>query len=259
MQATKVLKKVVRYGSIFALTLLAACSGKDAGSNNPASGAAADASAVVASEPVHALVTVPANAAPPADFNDRFTALRQAPGALKVLVLQAQPSEEPAGFQTLAIVDFKDEPSLNQWMAQTQTDTAFKVRRADVLTQDTSESADATSSTSFYVVNHYEALVTPQEYRTYTEKYIVPNMANQKSTGAMLAYTMYIEREPEGVKPLTVLVKQYVSPEEHLRAEEAKENYKRDVLLKQPEWKQINDTKSTIRNDLTETLARPVS
>jgi hypothetical protein len=93
----------------------------------------------------------------------------------------------------------------------------------------------------------------------FAEKYVAPNMAYQRSSGAMLAYTMYIEREPEGVKPMVVLVKQYVSPSERVRSEAAKVTYKRDVLLKQPEWKQLNDARDSYRVDLTHTVARPLT
>jgi hypothetical protein len=260
MRMTNILSDALKCSSILACTLLVACSPKRPDTSEPVADSAPPAATAV-TEPVHALITVPVDATAPSDYSGRMAALRQAPGVLNVLVLQAQPAPERSGFQSLAIADFEDEASLEQWMSgeAAKSDPALQVRRADVLAHDASQGAGKASASSFYVVNHYEALVTPADYKVYTEKYVVPNMAHQRSTGAMLAYTMYIEREPEGVKPKAVLVKQYVSAEEHVRAEQAKESYKRDVLLKQPEWKQINDTKSNVRNDLTETLALPVS
>ena len=47
---------------------------------------------------------------------------------------------------------------------------------------------------AFFAVNHYESQVTPAEYQTYADQYVVPNMAHQMSTGAMTSYTMYLER-----------------------------------------------------------------
>jgi hypothetical protein len=58
---------------------------------------------------------------------------------------------------------------------------------------------------------------------------------------------------------MVVLVKQYVSPSERVRSEAAKVTYKRDVLLKQPEWKQLNDARDSYRVDLTHTVARPLT
>lgn len=261
MRITSVCVDLLKAGSLLACSLLAACGQK---SETPAAAAplASEAApAAVASDPVFALLTVPVDSTPPADYDARIATLRQAPGVANVLELQAQPGTEPAGFQSLAVARFKDEGSLDAWLSGdgARSDAALKIRRADVLAHDAGEGAAAAATNSFYVINHYEALVSPADYEVYTQKYVVPNMAHQKSTGAMLGYTMYIEREPDSAKPMAVLVKQYVSPEEHTRAEEAKEAYKRDVLLKQTEWKRINDTKSGVRNDVTETLARPVS
>lgn len=253
---TSILNDITKCGSIFICALLAACSGGSVDAGKPSGGVAkSEPPAAVAGEPVHALVTVPVNAAMPADFGERMAATRQAPGALGVTVLTAQPGPEPAGFQSLAIVEFQDESSLQQWM-QTLADTGAKVRQADVLAHDAGDAATSSFGTSYFAVNHYGVLVSPSEYKTYTEKYIVPNMAHQRSTGALLAYTMYLERSPPDELPVAVLVKQYGSPEEQARGEAAKEIYKTDVLMKQPEWKQINDTKTTIRNDMTETFAR---
>ncbi|MGD9597375.1 MAG: hypothetical protein AB7G76_03275 [Steroidobacteraceae bacterium] len=256
MQIAGFLKEVTTGASILACTMLAACSGNNADAGRSSAAATNSAPPVVASvEPAHALVTVAASAPESKEFAERMVAARQAPGVLRVAVLSAQPGPEPTGFKSLAILDFKDESSLQQWM-QTLGDPCMQVRQADVLVHDASDSADSAAPSSYFAVNHYEALVTPAEYKSYTEKYIVPNMAHQKSTGALLAYTMYLERAPAGTNPTAVLVKQYGSPEAQARGEAAKEVYKEEVLLKQPEWKQINDTKKTIRNDLTETFAR---
>ena len=254
MQLAGVLKEVAKSGAVFACVLVAACSGK-AVDTEKSSTNTAPASTSAVSEPAHALVTVPAGTTMPADFGERMVAVRQFPGALGVTILNAQPGPGPAGFQSLAVVDFRDEASLQQWM-KTLADAGVQARQADILAHDASDSAAAASATSYYAVNHYEVLVTPAEYSDYTGKYIVPNMAHQKSTGALLAYTMYIERAAPGEHPKSVLVKQYGSPEEQARGEAAKEIYKKDVLMKQPEWKRINDTKTAIRNDLTETFAR---
>jgi hypothetical protein len=212
--------------------------------------------AAAAVEPVKVLITLPPGAAAPTDFAANVAALRAA-GA-DVLLLKAQPAAEPGGFESLAIVTFPSETEFDAWSSDGagKLGAAFKVRRADVLAHDGDPGTPA--PTSFYVVNHYESLITPEGYRDYTQKYVVPNMANQKSTGAMIAYTMYIERESEGVKPHAVLVKEYLSPAEQVRAESAKEKYKEEVLLKQAEWSEIHAKKATLRNDLTETFASAV-
>jgi hypothetical protein len=74
----------------------------------------------------------------------------------------------------------------------------------------------------------------------------------------MTGYAMYYEREPvPGIKGnRTVLVKQYVDEAAFGRADEIKKKDKVE-LLKDPEWKRINDTKENIRKDISGTLALP--
>jgi hypothetical protein len=245
--------------AVLACALVAACSPSTPETAKSLPAEAPQPAAVAAAEPVHAVITLPVAVTPSADFDARVAALRSVPGVANVLVLNAEPGQDGPGFAALAVVDFKDEASLNGWISGAGSDAALKVRRADVLVEDIGAGAADVVSSSSYVVNHYQSLVTPAEYKVFAEKYVAPNMAYQRSSGAMLAYTMYIEREPEGVKPMVVLVKQYVSPSERVRSEAAKVTYKRDVLLKQPEWKQLNDARDSYRVDLTHTVARPLT
>jgi hypothetical protein len=253
--------EMLKYCSVLACALAAAaCSPSAPEASKPAATANTEVPQIpfVANDPVHALITVPPGA--PADYQQRLAALHQAPGVANVLVLKAEPSKDGPAFEAIAVVAFEDEASLEDWMVGDGAKPgALKIKRADILAQDVAPDAHALASSSFYVVNHYEPLVTPADYKIYTQKYVVPNMAHQKSTGAMVAYTMYIEREPDGVKPKAVLFKQYRSPEDKVRGEAAKAEYKRDVLLKQPEWKQLDATRDTIRVDLTSTPSRPLS
>lgn len=245
--------------AVLACALVAACSQSTPETSKSPAAESPPPAAVVA-ETVHAVITLPVGATTPsADYNARMAALRSVPGVANVLVLNAEPGQDGPGFQALAVVDFKDEASLNGWIAGAGSDDALKVRRADVVIEDIGAGAADVVSSSSYVVNHYQPLVTSEQYKVYAEKYVVPNMTYQRSTGAMLAYTMYVEREPEGVKPMAVLVKQYVSSSDRVKSEEDKVTYKREVLMKQPEWKQLNDTRDSYRVDLTHTVARPLA
>lgn len=244
--------------AVLACALVAACSQSTPETAKSPAAEAPSAPAAPA-ETLHAVITLPVGATTPsADYEVRMGALRSVPGVVNVLELNAEPGQDGPGFQALAVVDFKDEASLNGWISGAGSDSGLKIRRADVVIEDIGAGAADVVSSSSYVVNHYQPLVTAEEYKVYAEKYVAPNMAYQRSTGAMLAYTMYLEREPEGVKPMAVLVKQYVSASERVKSEEAKVTYKREVLLKQPEWKQLNDARDSYRVDLTHTVAQPL-
>jgi hypothetical protein len=257
MNADVLIGKSSRSLAILACLLMSACGGgRPEATPTAAAEPAPQGSPEAAGGPVSVLVTLLRGAVAPADYVSNLASLRSS-GA-QVLLLAAKPGPKPSGFDSLAIVTFKGETDLDAWSkgAGANLGAALKIRRADVLAHDGNEGTP--SAGSFFAVNHYGAFVSPEAYRTYTRQYVVPNMANQKATGDMVAYTMYIEREPAGVTPMAVLVKEYLSPEAQVRAEAAKEQYKEDVLLKQPEWKRIHETKSTIRSDLTETFATAV-
>ena len=165
--------------------------------------------------------------------------------------------EGPEGFASLAVVTFPDGSAYDAWSkdAAAKLGKDLLLRRADLLVDARAKTADPKAA---YVVSHYEALVPADAYTGYTKAYISPNMDGQKAGGVMTGYAMYYEREPvPGVKGnRTILVKQYVDEAAFGKSEAIKEKNKLE-LLKNPEWKKINDTKETIRKDISGTLALP--
>lgn len=239
-------------GAMMSLMLVAGCSGgKDAADTK-----AEPASVETESGPAYALITQPVGKTAPADYVAQLSAAKKA-GAT-VLLLRSKPSVEgPEGFASLAVVTFPDGGAYDAWSkdAAAKLGKDLIVRRADMLVDARAKTADPKAA---YVVSHYEALVPADAYTGYTKAYISPNMDGQKAGGVMTGYAMYYEREPvPGVKGnRTILVKQYVDEAAFGRSEAIKEKNKLE-LLKNPEWKKINDTKETIRKDISGTLALP--
>lgn len=240
-------------GAMAGLMLVAGCSGgKDAGEEKASTATVEDESG-----PAYALITQPAGKAAPADYAQQLAAARKAGDISDVLLLKSKPSVEgPVGFASLAVVEFPSGAAFEKWSGEAKAKLGenLLVRRADLLVDDRAK-ADPKAA---YVVSHYEALVPAEDYAGYTRTYITPNMDGQKKGGVMTGYAMYYEREPvPGIKGnRTVLVKQYVDEAAFGRSEAIKEKDKIE-LLKNPEWKQINDTKETIRKDISGTLALP--
>ncbi|MBL0915808.1 MAG: hypothetical protein IBJ13_09925 [Sphingopyxis sp.] len=245
-------RNAVFTGAMMGLLLMAGCSGgKDTAEN-----ATEKASVEADTGPAYALITQPAGKTAPADYVAQLSAAKKS-GAT-VLLLRSKPSVEgPVGFASLAVLEFPDGAAYDAW----SKDKAGKlgkdliVRRADLLVDDRANTADANAA---YVVSHYEALVSPGDYTAYTKAYITPNMDGQKKGGVMTGYAMYYEREPvDGIKGnRTILVKRYVDEAAFGRSEAIKEKNKEE-LLQNAEWKKINDTKETIRKDISGTLALP--
>lgn len=212
-----------------------------------------------ASEPTYALITQPVGASAPANYIELLEQARNEGLINKMMLLNSKPSVEgPVGFSSLAVLEFPSESAYKQWSREDASalGSDLVVRQADILVDDRATSYNAKSA---FVVSHYEALIPAEDYAEYTRTYITPNMDGQKRGGVMSGYAMYYEKEPvPGIKGnRTVLVKQYVDESAFGRSEAIKEKDKLE-LLKNPEWKRINDTKATLRNDISGTLALPV-
>jgi len=241
-------------GAMASLMLVAGCSGGKDSTEAKAEPAKVEAEA----GPAYALITQPAGKSAPADYVAQLAAAKKSGAISKVLLLRSKPSVEgPVGFASLAVVEFPDGAAYDKWSSEAAAKRGkdIVVRRADLLVDDRAKTADAKSA---YVVSHYEALIPADQYTTYTKAYITPNMEGQKKGGVMTGYAMYYEREPApGYKGnRTVLVKQYVDEAAFDRSDAIKKKDKVE-LLKDPEWKRINDTKDTLRKDISGTLALP--
>ncbi len=243
-------------GTLMGSVLLAGCSGGETAASNNASDLALESERL----PVHVLITQPVGKAVPADYAKQLAAARNAGGASDVLLLKSKPSVEgPIGFESLAVVEFKDEAAYEKWSSEgaAKLGADLIVRRADLIVDDRARSRAGKPA---FAVSHYEALLPAPDYAAYTEAYITPNMNGQKAGGVMTGYAMYYEREPvPGTKGnRTILIKQYVDEAAFDRSEAIKGKVKAE-LLKDPEWKRINDIKDTLRKDISGTLASPVT
>jgi hypothetical protein len=241
-------------GAMAGLMLIAGCSGGKDTATEDTKAATVEAE----TGPAYALITQPAGKTAPADYVQQLSAARKSGEISNILLLRSKPSVEgPVGFASLAVVEFPDGAAFDKWSsgASAKLGKDLVVRRADLLVDERAKEADAKAA---YVVSHYEALIPAEDYASYTRAYISPNMNGQKKGGVLTGYAMYYEREPvPGIKGnRTILVKQYVDEAAFGRSEAIKEKDKVE-LLKDPEWKRINDTKDTIRKDISGTLALP--
>lgn len=241
-----------------ALLLAAGCTSKEAG--NVQENAANETVATETDGPAYVLITQPVGKTAPADYAAQLSAARKSGTISDVVLVKSKPSEEgPIGFDTLAVVEFPNGAAYDKWIASDAPKLGqdLVVRRADLLVDDRAKSTGANPA---YVVSHYEALVPADAYTKYTKDYITPNMDGQKAGGVLAGYAMYYEREPTPgwTGNRTILVKQYVDEAAFGRSGPVKAKDKVE-LLKNPEWKKINDTKETIRKDISGTLALPIA
>lgn len=204
--------------------------------------------------PTHAIITLPAGAKMPADFGSQLSQWRQAGQVADVVWLNSTQKDNP-GFSALVAMEFASEGSYDAWAREeaAKLKSPLVVKRADVMSH--GEVSPRDSNNSIFVVNTYDTLVSPAAYKAYVKDYIDPNMNNQKDSKILLRYTVYLEREPNGAHGRSVLVTEYRDSLAFDRREAIKSAFKQKLLATNAKWKQINDTKSGIRTDVSETVA----
>jgi hypothetical protein len=207
------------------------------------------------------LITTPVGSSAPADYAKTVASWKKSGAVSNAILLQQFDGPESPGFSSMTVLEFADDAAFESWKKSSASALAknMVVSRVDVLTHDEVKGRD--SSKAIFVLGQYEPLISPAEYKTYTDDYIVPNMSNQKFSGIMTRYTMYLEREASGSnsKPRSFLLTEYANDAEFARKKEVKDAYKVALKATHPKWTKINDIKSTLRVDIDETLFRPVA
>lgn len=212
---------------------------------------------------VYALVTYPADAVVPPDYLAQITAWNATDLIRDVVVLGkgekqlAQAGPKAAAFTSLAIVEFAGDEAYALWAAQSKSRLGpqAQVRKAQLLVHDQNHPRGAQA---FYAVNHYASLVPPSQYTQYSKQYVVPNLAHQMDAGVLSGYAMYLEQGAGDGAARVVLVKEYVDESAFARADAIKKSHKQ-VLLTDPQWRALDETKDRVRTDLNQTLATRVA
>ena len=206
--------------------------------------------------PANVLITVGAGQAAPATYKAQLAAWRESGQVANVILLERR-QVTGGGFDSLALLEFSSERSYQSWHDETanKLDPSVVAVRADVLLHGEVTPRDSANST--FQVNYYVPSVAPDRYRDFVERYIKPNMVNQKAKRVLMRYTMFLERGETG-KAKSVLVLEY--RDEHAYAESSPivETEKARLRTTDPLWKQLDATKGDIRKAGPETTARYV-
>lgn len=237
---------------VVALAVLAA-SGSGSVAASPAGAAAArDAAAAT-----HAFVTVPPAARSANALAAEVAGWRKAPGVSRVLVLDARAadpgSDETPGFSTLVLLDFVDAAAFARWRATARVPSGVTIRQADAIVHGEAANRDPAGAT--YEVNVYRLTTTFDEYRRFSEGYIVPLMEGQQAHGLLAWYTMYVERAPAG-EANSVLVKEYRSDAAYADAATFKPKLRAKLTAEHPTYPRYHEIKETLRRNVTETVAK---
>lgn len=205
----------------------------------------------------YAVITEPAGTDRLAQLGQQFDAWKKAKLISGVKLLKAQPGQKEPGFSNLAIVTLPSEKAYKDWSADAQAKIGQStiVRQADLIKQEGRPSKTPTQAV--HVASLYATHVPAADYKAYTTSYVTPNMNLQRASGIMSQYTMYMERDPVAGKVRSLLVMEYADEAAYAKREQVKADSKKK-LAANADWKRINDTKETIRTDISSTASNEV-
>jgi hypothetical protein len=212
------------------------------------------AAPAVQAQPVHVIVADPVGSDRLAVLAPRFKTWQQAGLISSVKLLQATPQQtEAPGFSSLALVTLPSSSAYRTW--RTEADRLFGagpvVRQATVVRE---EGRSGDPARAVYVANLYAPKVSAAGYQTYTDRFIAPNMNQQRQAGIMSRYTMYLE---QGTAGRGLLVMEYVDEKALASSADVKKRGK-ETLMQDAEWRRINDIKESLRESLPSTIAKEV-
>jgi len=209
--------------------------------------------AVAQSEPVHAVIIAPAGASDTAITKllaQKATATD--PAALRIVATKV---EEGPGFGSLTFLEFPSEVAYEQWRTQRGVGLVapVAVKRLDVLVQH--QGVSHNRSASVYKVNAYRSKVAASAYGDFAANYIAPLMEGQVEKGIMLDYAMYIERGAVG-EALVWLVVEYRDAAAFAAADDIKPKVRSNLTANHAGYAKYDKTKDTLRDNVSETLAK---
>ena len=159
--------------------------------------------------PTQVLVTVPADANPPVNLGEMFSAWKFSGQVATIHVLE-QAQKGKAAFRSFAILEFPSEGSYEAWRKEGAPKLPASVtwKHADVMTH--AEISPRDSNRSTWIVNSYDPGMPPAAFKEMVDKTVGPSLYEQRAGKALMRYTLYLERETPN--PRAVLVREYRDP-----------------------------------------------
>jgi hypothetical protein len=188
-------------------------------------------------------------------------------GVLERYQILFNPFVQPRTWDALTVLTFKSFVDTKRWQEIERTSpgglsaAGLKLAKpvgtysAD-LAWDNAAAADAgpPADRVFYVIPY--SYVSANQYRNYVNGYVIPQVENWLSEGALSRYRIYLNRYPVGdPEPWDALIiYEYRNLDSFGHRDEVSAKT-RTELQANPAWKQLSDTKSQIRTESENTIA----
>jgi hypothetical protein len=207
------------------------------------------AAAPILAEPTHAILTIPAGTAAPANLAATIAAWRQS-GEIADEIWLDSSQRDGAAFVTFIALDFPSEADYDRWAKRDAPtlDKSIELRHASGLTDGQTFPRD--SNHSVFRIDTFDA--TNGSLRDYAAHYVQPLMEAQRQAKGVVRYTMYQE---EGGKK-TWLLTEYRDPAASANAAQVSNGIRTRLVASDTAFAAFDKSGGTLRTAGTATPAR---
>ena len=207
--------------------------------------------------PTNVLIRTPAGATTPAGLPELLAKWRQSGQVANVLYLTQGKSEKaghPAGFESLAVLEFASEGSYETWQkeAAPALPAGLIVRRAEALAH--GELSPRDSNRSVFIVNTYTPIVPAEKFADFVAGYVKPLYEAMRGTKHLVRYTAYVEQGETG-QANAINVLEYRDPVAFATMGKIKGGLREKLTASTPSYVQYDRIKDTLRQDGGGTVA----
>ena len=164
-------------------------------------------------------------------------------------------------WDAMALLTFARYSDVERWNAIERTTPAGLSPKALALVSaietapgDLMREGGAVSPHAALLVIPYELTVSANDYLSYLDGYVVPQMDGWKEEGVLARYSVFLARYPAGRPWQSMLILEY-KDDAALAARDATTAKVRSRLANNPKWKAISDAKKSVRNEKAPVIA----
>ena len=203
------------------------------------------------SAPSYVVLTAPAGASGGAGMPSLLAEWRQTGMVADAWLLNIANTKQP-GFVSLAVLQFPDESFLNHWQRECAPSIGSGVIATKVDTLARGETFPRDSTKAVFAVAQYDTTAGPEKYSQYVKGYVTPEMEALRAQKLLTSYFLFTARDRKGAPWQSLLVMEYRDPLAFERRETAMSEV-REKLSSNPSWKELSDSKQSIRKELSVT------
>ena len=161
---------------------------------------------------------------------------------------------KPAAFSATAVLEFPNEASLSRWQAVGAVNLGADLVVTPVTRLARGETFPRDSTKATFLVAEYDVKVDAAAYKAYVDGYVAPEMEAMRLKKVLTSFFVYVPKDPTNAPWQSILLMEYRDEVAYGRREDVMKAT-RTSLMSDATFKQLSDTKSSIRTEKSLTEA----